>query len=476
VAGDKTDTNPARTSSKEFNLLRRFALLSFLCIASLTVTLWVVVSYYITKETLDREWQTTAQFVRTQTRQWVTAEDFSPHDPQIVTEKFQKLHDQITAMPDLVRLKIYNAKGAIVWSDERRLIGTAFQNNEELDEAFAGRVVADVSSMDKGENVFEKGSFSKLVELYIPIFSQDGRSVVGVIETYKSADALYREIQRARIGVLGVTGAGGLLLYFSLFAIVRQGARKIDEQRENLLKIQSELVASQRMAAIGEMAAAVAHGIGNPLSSIRAAAQVAKLDCQDCQGQKLQEKTLSTLDSIMQQVDRVQRRMRGLLNFVKPLEPDRAPVEINALLRDAVEVLRSRYDDAGVVSRLELEPGLPKMQLDPNHMEQVFQGLLTNALEATPRGGTVTVSTKARSADGHSGSISIAFEDTGEGIPIENLQRVFEPFFTTKTHGTGIGLPLAKKFVERNGGTIELLDRPAGGTRVEVTFPLNGLS
>jgi signal transduction histidine kinase len=190
----------------------------------------------------------------------------------------------------------------------------------------------------------------------------------------------------------------------------------------------------------------------------------------------LQEKTLSTLDSIMQQVDRVQRRMRGLLNFVKPLEPDRAPVEINALLRDAVEVLRSRYDDAGVVSRLELEPGLPKMQLDPNHMEQVFQGLLTNALEATPRGGTVTVSTKARSADGHSGSISIAFEDTGEGIPIENLQRVFEPFFTTKTHGTGIGLPLAKKFVERNGGTIELLDRPAGGTRVEVTFPLNGLS
>ncbi|MGH7769263.1 MAG: sensor histidine kinase [Candidatus Binatia bacterium] len=476
MAGENTNTNPARTSAKDFNLLRRFALLSFLCIGVLTVTLWMVVSYYLKREMLDREWQTTAQFVRTQTRQLVAAEDFSPQDLPSVKTRFQKLHDQITAMPDLVRLKIYNTKGVIVWSDEQRLIGTAFENNEELKEAFAGKVVADVSSMDKGENVFEKGSFGKLVELYIPIFSNDGRSVVGVIETYKSADALYREIRRARIGVLGVTGAGGLLLYFSLFAIVRQGARKIDEQRENLLEIQSELVASQRMAAIGEMAAAVAHGIGNPLSSIRAAAQVAKLDCEDCRGRNLQEKTLSTLDSIMQQVDRVQRRMRGLLNFVKPLEPDRAPVEINALLRDAVEVLRSRYDEAGVVSRLELEQGLPKIPLDLNHLEQVFQGLLTNALEATPRGGTVTVRTKASSTDGNSRSVSIYFEDTGEGIPLENRERVFEPFFTTKTHGTGIGLPLAKKFVERNGGTIELLDRPAGGTRVEVTFPLNGLS
>jgi len=182
---------------------------------------------------------------------------------------------------------------------------------------------------------------------------------------------------------------------------------------------------------------------------------------------------LTTLDSIMQQVDRVQRRMRGLLNFVKPLAPDRAPVEINALLRDAVEVLRPRYNDAGVVSRLELQQNLPPMRLDPNHLEQVFQGLLTNALEATPRGGTVTISTKTRSAPENGGAVSISFEDTGEGIPPENRERVFEPFFTTKAEGTGIGLPLAKKFVERNGGTIELLDRPAGGTRVEVTFPLN---
>ena len=164
--------------------------------------------------------------------------------------------------------------------------------------------------------------------------------------------------------------------------------------------------------------------------------------------------------------------MRGLLNFVRPLEPDRTLIDVNALLRDAVEVLRSRYDEAGVTARLVLAPYLPEVHLDPNHLEQVVQGLLTNALEATPRAGTVTVASKLLSTPENSHALSIAIEDTGEGIPPENRERVFEPFFTTKAHGTGIGLPLAKKFVERNGGTISLSDGSQGGTRVEVVFPL----
>jgi len=199
------------------------------------------------------------------------------------------------------------------------------------------------------------------------------------------------------------------------------------------------------MAAIGEMAAAVAHGIGNPLSSIRAAAQVAKFDCASQNACEEAERTQRNLESIMQQVDRVQRRMRGLLNFVRPLEPDRILIDVNALLRDAVEVLRSRYDGAGVTARLVLAPHLPEVRLDPNHLEQVVQGLLTNALEATPRAGTVTVASKLLSTPGNSNALSIAIEDTGEGIPPENRERVFEPFFTTKAHGTGIGLPPALK-------------------------------
>jgi signal transduction histidine kinase len=114
--------------------------------------------------------------------------------------------------------------------------------------------------------------------------------------------------------------------------------------------------------------------------------------------------------------------------------------------------------------------------LDANHVEQVFMGLITNALEATPKGGSVTIRTGIVPGNGAPPKVTVSVEDTGEGIPIENRQRVFEPFFTTKAHGTGIGMPLAKKFVERNGGTIRISDAPAGGAKIDVTFPWNGLN
>lgn len=457
---------------KDFNLLRGFALLSFLCVSVLTASLWFIVSHYLTREMLVREWETTGNFIRTETKQWVPSENFRSQDLGEVAEKFRNLHNQITLMPDIVRIKVYNSQGVILWSDEDRLVGTAFADNPELREALEGKIIADVSSMDKGENVYERGAFQRLVEVYVPIFADDGRKVVGVIEAYKSADALYRDIQRARVVVLIVTGGGGLLLYLSLFAIVRQAASKIDEQQKNLLQMQTELIASQRMAAVGEMAAAVAHGIGNPLSSIRAAAQVAKLDCTEQNGCAQGEKTQRHLESIIEQVDRVQKRMRGLLNFVRPLEPHPVPVEIASLLREAVDGLRPRFEEAAVTCRLDLVEPLPKARMDPTHLEQIVVGLAVNAIDATPPAGTVTIGARLCSFHGNSQAILVSIEDTGEGIPAENRQRVFEPFFTTKPHGTGIGLPLAKKFAERNGGEIAVKEGAAGGTRIEVTIPL----
>ena len=225
------------------------------------------------------------------------------------------------------------------------------------------------------------------------------------------------------------------------------------------------------MAAVGEMAAAVAHGIGNPLSSIRAAAQVAMLDAGPESSPEQRTKMKASLQSIMEQVDRVQKRMQGLLNFAKPMEPHPVSVEVNALINDVVETLRPRFAETLVTPRLELGANIPKVPLDANHAEQIFMGLITNALEATPKGGTVTIRTSAEPGNGAAPKIVVSIEDTGEGIPAENRQKVFEPFFTTKSHGTGIGLPLAKKFVERNGGSIRIADSRSGGAKIDVTFP-----
>lgn len=458
------------------NLTTRFGVYSFICIGIMTAALWFIVSNYLINSILEREWNTTAQFVRTEVKEFLTADDFKAKDRKSVGHKFDALLQHITLMPNIARFKVYNPQGMVIWSDDKRLVGQSFADNEELREALSGEVVADMSSLTKDENIFERVALQRAVELYVPIFSEGPRELLGVLEVYKGADDIYRDIRQARMVVLFGALGGGVLLYLSLFAIVRQAARKIAEQQDNLLKMQSELIASQRLAAVGEMAAAVAHGIGNPLSSIRAAAQVAQLDCGENADCQYHARTGTALASIIEQVDRVQKRMQGLLNFAKPMEPRAAPVELNPLLHDIIQILQTRFTEAGVDPKLDLDKNLPKIRLDANHVEQIFMGLITNALEATPKGGRVTIRTRTEPGNGASPRVVVSVEDTGDGIPLENRQRVFEPFFTTKAHGTGIGMPLAKKFVERNGGTIRISDAPSGGAKIDVVFPWNGLN
>jgi two-component system sensor histidine kinase HydH len=462
-------------SLQQASLTTRFAIYSLICIAILTAVLWFIVSDYLINGILRREWETTAQYVRTEVREFLTEEDFTTKDRKPVGKKFAALLRHITLMPDILRFNVYNPQGVAIWAAvDKQLVGRSFADKDKLREAIQGKVVADIRSLSHMENVSGTGSLKRAVEVFIPIHSEVNRELLGVMEIYKPADPIDRDIRRARIVVLLGALGGGLLLYLSLFAIVRQAAQKIKEQQENLLKVQSDLVASQRMAAVGEIAAAVAHGIGNPLSSIRAAAQVAKLDCNECEGPDLKQKTLTTLDEIIQQVDRVQKRMRGLLNFAKPMEPHPAAVEINSVLADIVNVLRPRFAEAGVHPQLDLEPNLPKAQLDANHVEQIFMGLVTNALEATPKGGRVSIRTSILKGNGSGTGINVSIEDTGEGIPIDSRERVFEPFFSTKPDGTGIGLPLVKKFIERNRGKITISEGSFGGARFDVMFPLTG--
>jgi signal transduction histidine kinase len=480
VLGDFTLRNTAMRSGRatlgfslsKASLTARFAVYSFVCIGVMTAALWLVVSSYLIDRILDREWQATAQIVRADVRKFLQAYDFQTEDRKSVGHKFVALLAHMRLSPDIQRFRVYNAKGVVIWSDDKRLVGRAFLDNPQLKAALAGKVVADLRSLGKAENASEQERFAGTVEVYVPIFAENGKDLLGVFETYKRADSIYREMRNARVVVLAATLGGGILLYLSLFAIVRQAEKKIDEQQSHLLKMQSELVASQRMAAIGEMAAAVAHGIGNPLSSIRAAAQVTLLDANRGEGSEASDKTEENLKNIIQQVDRVQRRMQALLNFAKPLEPHPAPLDLNALLRDVVETLRTRFDHAQVTPCLELDSNLPKINADTNQLEQAFMGIVTNALEATPKGGKVTIRTETLTENSGGKRIGVFVEDTGEGIPGENRERVFEPFFTTKTHGTGIGLPLAKKFVERNGGSIRICEDSGAGAKIEIALPL----
>lgn len=453
------------------SLTTRFAVYSFLCIGLMTAVLWLIVSNYLVKQILEREWEMTAYLVRADVRKFLEDYDFKAQDRKSVGHKFAALLDHMRLSPAIVRFKVYNTKAVVIWSDDKQFVGKSFPDNLQLRRALSGAVIANLSSLNKQENPSGKNLAAKTVEVYVPVYSENDRQLLGVFETYRRADAILQDIAEARAIVLLAAVSGGLLVYIPLFVIVRQAARKIDEQQANLLKMQSELIASQRMAAIGEMAGAVAHGIGNPLSSIRAAAQVALLQGNARNGNETKQEMTENLENIVREVDRVQKRMQGLLNFAKPLEPRPVAVEINALVRDAVATLRNRFSDAKVSPNMELAADLPSVTSDLSHLEQALLVLITNAVEATSNGGVVTIRTGAAIHNGGEKVVYIAIEDDGAGIPPENRERVFEPFFTTKTHGTGIGLTLAKKFVEINRGKIAITNGARIGTKVEITLP-----
>lgn len=468
----KLDKLPFKLLFSNASLTTRFAVYSFVCIGIMTAALWLIVSNYLINQILDREWQTTAQIVRADVRKFLEEYDFKAQDRKSVGPKFAALLDYMHLSPEIVGFKVYSPKAVVLWSDDKRLVGKAFPENPQLQKALRGIVIADMSSLTASD----RGQAARLaaVEIYVPIYSENGKELLGVFETYRRPDGLFDAIHEARLIVLLGAVGGGLLLYLSLFAIVRQAARKIAEQQENLLKMQTELTASQRMALVGEMAAAVAHGIGNPLSSIRAAAQVGMLDADaGAEGAERRDAMKDTLKSIMQQVDRVQKRMQGLLNFAKPLEPRPSRVEINAVVREVMETLRARFSEAKVKFEVELDAASPWVSSDANQLEQALMALVTNAMEATPKDGRVTIRTHSAKHNGAGAVVQLSIEDTGNGIPLENRQRVFEPFFTTKPYGTGIGLPLAKKFVEKNGGTIAIAQGAdtGSGTRIEITLP-----
>src|SRR5258705_622189 len=453
------------------SLTTRFALHSLIRISIMTIALWFIVSNYLINQILDREWRTTAQIVRADVRKFLEEYDFKAQDRKSVGPKFAALLDHMRLAPEIIRFRVYNPKAIVIWSDNKQLVGKYFGDNPQLQKALRGNVIADMGARQQSDNAMDGKAMSPVVEVYVPIYGENGKELLGVFETYRRPDAIFQAVREARLVVLLGAVGGGLLLYVSLFAIMRRAARKIAEQQEHLLKMQAELAASQRMALVGEMAAAVAHGIGNPLSSIRAAAQVALLDAEGADGSGQNSKMRENLQSIMQQVDRVQKRMQGLLNFAKPLEPRPSRVEVNSVLREVMETLCARFSDAKVTLDLDLDATSPSVSSDVDQLEQALMVLITNSLEATPKGGSVTIRTKSSDHNGAGAVVQLSIEDTGEGIPAENRERVFEPFFTTKPHGTGIGLSLAKKFVERNGGTITIANGVNAGTKVEITLP-----
>ena len=462
-------------------LTRQFAFLSFLVIGLIAVALSAVVSYALRRDLLDREWGTTADYIRTGILQHLSPKDFLQPDTETSREHFEAMCARAVEMPEIARVKLYDVAMRVVWSDEPRLIGQRFADNPHLVQALSGQTVVNLQAGErKEENRYEGNEFANLVEVYVPVVFPGSSQVVGVVETYKVPNQVFASIRKGQMTVIGATSAGGILLYLSLFWIVRRAGRRIDEQHRSienrgielarankeLTAMQGQLLEAERLAAIGEVVTAVAHGIRNPLANIRAAAQVAGLGSQAGPSGP----TTRHLASIMAEVDRLEFRLKELLQFVRPAPPPNAPVDLNSVVGEALQMVSGRIAAARVQLTQSLTPGLLPVSGNSMLLEQVVLSLLSNAVEAIPNGGGTISVTTGEELD--SRAVFVEVRDSGVGIPAEETANLFKPFYTTKAQGTGLGLAIARKFTEAHLGTIAVSSRPGEGATFRVTLPV----
>lgn len=227
-----------------------------------------------------------------------------------------------------------------------------------------------------------------------------------------------------------------------------------------LSRLQSELVAQERLTVLGEAAGVVAHEVRNPLGSILNAVAVLKRD-------KLGPVGTSAVEMLEEEATRLDAMVRDLLDVVRPLEPRPRPLNLGELARRTLELFHERRQLGTVKVTMDETPGLPVIQADETLLQLAMENLLRNAVQASPTGGLVRVAVGSVPE-----GLCLIVEDQGPGVSAGDVHRIFEPFFTTRTTGTGLGLAVVRRVVLAHGGTVSVSQRHGGGARFELRLPL----
>jgi two-component system sensor histidine kinase HydH len=232
-----------------------------------------------------------------------------------------------------------------------------------------------------------------------------------------------------------------------------------------LRRLEAEIRRKEKLAAIGGLAAGVAHEIRNPLSSIKGIASYYRNKFADGS----EDKEMAGV--MIEEVDRLSRVISELLEFARPTRLNLKPSNLNDLLTHSVRLVQQEATAKNIRIRLTPAPDSPVAQMDPDRLTQSLLNLYLNAFQAMETGGELTITTGTTMEDG--GKVTLDIRDNGSGIEAEALNQIFDPYFTTKPKGTGLGLAIVHKIVEAHQGTIKVRSTPGEGTVFSITLPLS---
>jgi two-component system NtrC family sensor kinase len=238
----------------------------------------------------------------------------------------------------------------------------------------------------------------------------------------------------------------------------------VQERTQELQQVHDQLVHAGKMAAIGELAAGVAHEINNPLTGVLTFSSLLLKKLDDNHPWK------KDLETIVQQTSRCRNIVKGLLDFARQRKPDKKLSDINALLEKTLTLLEKQAPFQNIRILKEYGKEIPPVFIDGDQIEQVFMNIMLNAADAmAEKGGTLRIETALRD-----GLVEVSFSDTGQGISKENIRKLFDPFFTTKQtgKGTGLGLAISYGIIQSHNGDITVESEVGKGSIFRVKLPV----
>ena len=307
--------------------------------------------------------------------------------------------------------------------------------------------------------IVESGAGKRYLEVVKPVaLDESNLGFLKIGLSLGSMEVAWRNSVRA-IVILGLAILGAGIL--GMAAIFHNQHLHLQEVKA----LEIEVLHRERLSALGNMAATVAHEVRNPLNAISMGLQRLKVEFQPTDDRD-QYSRLTEL--MLGEVHRLNSIVEQFLSLARPVEIKAEALPLAEVLKELAALEDTDAKRSNVQIRVIAAPDLPPLKADPSHLSQVLLNLMLNGLQAMPEGGILTLEAKTSN-----GNFLIAVTDTGAGITAENQRRIFEPYFTTKAKGTGLGLAISRRIVEAHGGTITVFSEVGQGCRFQIALPIN---
>ncbi len=242
-------------------------------------------------------------------------------------------------------------------------------------------------------------------------------------------------------------------------------ARSLEKSLVELKQTKQDLLQAEKLSAIGQLSAGLAHEIRNPLSSIKGAVNILAVDYPP---EHKKHRMLKVLDC---EADRLNKVLTAFLSFAKPQPLQSTRINLINKVEEVIGLLKMQAVSANIEIIRDFADSPPLIKLDEGQMGRVFLNIMLNAMQAMPDGGKLTVSIKKAILDKKEG-LQLNIGDTGCGIKPEDMSDIFNPFFTTKSNGTGLGLAICYRIIKEHQGNIKITSRPQQGTLVSLWIPI----